>query len=156
MAITAFGSGLSLEGFVACLPGRENSAPRNPQGAELLCVSSDPPRQTVSTYMLAVAPAAPVVYGVKISKNAGNTAMEARGNGYLADEPTARMGALALRDGPASQSSPDAAREPDDGFDFPPIAYSGRELFTGSLFVLLIRAIAVWGSWKLMSLVLTS
>jgi hypothetical protein len=99
--------------------------------------------------MLAVAPAAPVVYGVKISKNAGNTAMEARGNGYLADEPMARMGALALRDGPASQSSPA------DGFDFPPTAYPGRELFTGSLFVLLITAIAVWGSWMLISLVLT-
>jgi hypothetical protein len=88
-----------------------------------------------------------VVYSVNVSKNAGNTAMKASSNGYLADEPMARMGSLALRHGLASQSSPA------DGFDFPPTAYPGRELFTGSLFVLLITAIAVWGSWKLISLV---
>jgi hypothetical protein len=54
----------------------------------------------------------------------------------------------------ASQSSTDAARECDDGFDFPPTAHPGRELFTFSLFVLLIIAILVWGGWKLISLIL--
>jgi hypothetical protein len=52
----------------------------------------------------------------------------------------------------AAQSSPGAARESDDGFDFPPTAHPGRELFTASLFVLLILALAVWGGWKLISL----
>jgi hypothetical protein len=52
----------------------------------------------------------------------------------------------------ASQSSVNAARESDDGFDFPPTAHPGRELFTASLFVLLIIAFLVWGGWKLISL----
>jgi hypothetical protein len=52
-----------------------------------------------------------------------------------------------------SQSSTDAARDYDDGFDFPPTAHPGRELFTFSLFVLLIITAVVWGGWKLISLI---
>jgi hypothetical protein len=55
----------------------------------------------------------------------------------------------------ASQSSTGSAREYDDGFDFPPTAHPGRELFTFSLFVLLIVTFAVWGGWKLISLLLS-
>jgi hypothetical protein len=55
-----------------------------------------------------------------------------------------------------SQSSTRAAGEYDDGFDFPPTAYSGREMFTFSLFVLLIITAVIWGGWKLISLMLTS
>ena len=40
----------------------------------------------------------------------------------------------------------------DDGFDFPPTAHPGRELFTAILFVLLVLALLVWGGWKLISL----
>jgi hypothetical protein len=58
----------------------------------------------------------------------------------------------ALRAERASQSSVNATREPDDGFDFPPTAHPGRELFTASLFVLLIISFLVWGGWKLISL----
>jgi hypothetical protein len=58
----------------------------------------------------------------------------------------------ALRAERASQSSVNAARESDDGFDFPPTAHPGRELFTASLFVLLIISFLVWGGWKLISL----
>ena len=53
----------------------------------------------------------------------------------------------------ASQSSTRAAREYDDGFDFPPTAHPGREAFTFSLFVLLIITAVVWGGWKLISLI---
>src|SRR5277367_1272950 len=52
----------------------------------------------------------------------------------------------------APQSSVDAAREFDDGLDFPPTAHPGRELFTGSLFVLLVISFLLWGGWKLISL----
>jgi len=45
-----------------------------------------------------------------------------------------------------------AAREY-DGFDFPPTAHPGRELFTFSLFILLIIALLDWGGWKLISLI---
>jgi hypothetical protein len=48
-----------------------------------------------------------------------------------------------------------AARESDDGFDYPPTTYPGRELFTFSLFVLLIVTLAVWGGWKLVSLLIS-
>ena len=41
----------------------------------------------------------------------------------------------------------------DSGFDFPPAAHPRRELFTASLFVLLVMIFAVWGGWKLTSLV---
>jgi hypothetical protein len=58
-----------------------------------------------------------------------------------------------LRPERASQSSDGAARESDDGFDFPPTAHPGRELFTASLFVLLVLAALVWGAWKLISLI---
>jgi hypothetical protein len=51
-----------------------------------------------------------------------------------------------------SQSSTNAARDYDDGFDFPPTAHPARELFTFSLFVLVIITLVVWGGWKLMSL----
>lgn len=40
----------------------------------------------------------------------------------------------------------------DDGFDFPPAAHPGRELFTFSLFVLLILTALVWGVSRLISL----
>jgi Flp pilus assembly protein TadB len=53
----------------------------------------------------------------------------------------------------ASQSFARAERESDDDFDFPPTAHPGRELFTASLFVLLIIAFVVWGGWKLISLI---
>ena len=52
----------------------------------------------------------------------------------------------------ASQSSSGARRNSDDGFDFPPTAHPGRELFTACLFVLLSLALLVWGGWKLISL----
>ena len=45
------------------------------------------------------------------------------------------------------------AREYDDGLDFPPTAHPGRELFTFSLFALLIITFVVWGGWKLISLI---
>jgi hypothetical protein len=51
------------------------------------------------------------------------------------------------------RTSTGPARESDDGFDFPPTAHPGRELFTFSLFVLLILALAVWGGCKLISLI---
>jgi hypothetical protein len=51
----------------------------------------------------------------------------------------------------ASQSV-EAERELDDGFDFPPTAHPGRELFTASVFVLLIIFLLVWGGWRLISL----
>ena len=56
----------------------------------------------------------------------------------------------------ASQPSIGAERESDDGFDFPPTAHPGRELFTASLFALVITTLVVWGSWKLISLMQTS
>ena len=59
----------------------------------------------------------------------------------------------ALRTERASQSSVGGARESDDGFDFPPTAHPGRELFTGCLFVLLVLALLVWGGWRLISLI---
>jgi hypothetical protein len=52
----------------------------------------------------------------------------------------------------ASRSSVNAARESDDGFDFPQTEHPGRELFTASVFVLLIISFLVWGGWKLISL----
>jgi hypothetical protein len=61
-------------------------------------------------------------------------------------------GALPARTASRSQSSVDVARESDDGLDFPPTAHPGRELFTASLFVLLIIGLLVWGGWKLISL----
>ncbi len=73
---------------------------------------------------------------------------------------------VAFRAGRAPEPSVDAARESDvareseskfhfsdDDFDFPPTAHPGRELFSFSLFVLLILTLAVWGGWKLISLV---
>jgi hypothetical protein len=45
-----------------------------------------------------------------------------------------------------------AAPGSDDGFDFPPTRYPGRELFTAGVFVLLILTLAVWGGWKLITL----
>ena len=45
-----------------------------------------------------------------------------------------------------------AAGEYDDGFDFPRTAHPGRELFTASLFVLVIISFVVWGGWNLISL----
>jgi hypothetical protein len=37
-----------------------------------------------------------------------------------------------------------AACESDDGFDFPPTAYPGRELVTASLFGLVVMTFVVW------------
>ena len=51
------------------------------------------------------------------------------------------------------RASTDATRESDDGFDFPPTAHPGRELFTFSVFILLIIALLAWGGWKLISLI---
>jgi hypothetical protein len=42
----------------------------------------------------------------------------------------------------------------DDGFDFPPTLHPGRELFTASLFVLMLIALLVWGGSKLISLLI--
>jgi hypothetical protein len=58
-----------------------------------------------------------------------------------------------LRAERVSESSDRAARASDDGFDFPPTTYPGRELATASLFVLLIIALLVWVGWKLISLI---
>ncbi len=63
-----------------------------------------------------------------------------------------RTDAYALRAERASQSSVGGERESDDGFDFPPTAHPGRELFTASVFVLVIITFVVWGGWKLISL----
>jgi hypothetical protein len=49
--------------------------------------------------------------------------------------------------------SASAARESDDGLDFPPAAHPGRELFTFSLFVLLTITFVIWGGWQLISLI---
>ena len=56
----------------------------------------------------------------------------------------------------ASDPSTVVAREYDDGLDFPPAAHPGRELFTLSLFALVIATFVVWGGWRLISLILTS
>jgi hypothetical protein len=63
-----------------------------------------------------------------------------------------RTDVYALRAEKASQSSVRGARESEDGFDFPPTAHPGRELFTASLFALVIITFVVLGSWKLLSL----
>ena len=72
------------------------------------------------------------------------------GGDYLADERMDPMWTRALYAEIASQSS-GAASKSDDYFDFPPTAHPGRELFTFSLSILLIMALEVWGSWKLIS-----
>ena len=61
----------------------------------------------------------------------------------------------------ASQST--TARELDhdfgfseEDFDFPPTLHPGRELFTFSLFVLMIMSLGIWGGWKLISLAISS
>ena len=82
--------------------------------------------------------------------------MKGIGSDYLAGDRMARTGTRALRVERASQSSVGDARESDDGFDFPPTPYPGRELVTASLFVLVITTSVVWGGWKLTSLILTS
>jgi hypothetical protein len=66
------------------------------------------------------------------------------------------------RERPSQSQSAGATRELDgdsdipafsqDDFDYPPTLYPGRELFTFSLFVLMIVAVVVWGGWKLISL----
>jgi hypothetical protein len=78
------------------------------------------------------------------------------------------MAHIAFRVGRAPQSSVDAARDSeiaresesnlhfsDDDYDFPPTAHPGRELFTFTLFVLLLISLAVWGGWKLISLIIS-
>jgi hypothetical protein len=54
----------------------------------------------------------------------------------------------------ASQPSTTVRRGYDDRFDFPPAADPSRELFTASLFVLMITTFVVWGGWRLISLML--
>lgn len=56
----------------------------------------------------------------------------------------------------ASFETDDGVYPSDDGLDFPPTAYPGRELFTFSLIVLLIMLLAIWGGWKLISLAISS
>ena len=84
--------------------------------------------------------------------------------GFFGDEAMAHADARALRRERAPQSQPPVAatRELDDSdipafsqddFDYPPTLYPGRELFTFSLFVLMIVALVVWGGWKLISLI---
>lgn len=78
------------------------------------------------------------------------------------------MAHIAFGSGRASRSSVEAARESDiareseknfhfsdDDFDFPPTAHPGRELFTFTLFVLLVISLSVWGGWKLISLMIS-
>ena len=72
--------------------------------------------------------------------------------GEAGGEPVAHTKTSALHAEGASQSPVEAAHEDDDGYDFPPTAHPLRELFTASLFVLLIVALLVWGGWKLISL----
>ena len=50
----------------------------------------------------------------------------------------------------ASKSSVDAAIYDDS--DYPQTAHPGRELFTASLFVLIVIGLLVWGGWKVISL----
>ena len=59
----------------------------------------------------------------------------------------------ALRDSDAARDSESNLHFSDDDFDFPPTAHPGRELFTFSLFVLMVVALVVWGGWKLITLV---
>ena len=54
-----------------------------------------------------------------------------------------------------SKPSASATHDADDGFDFPPTAHPGRELFTATLFVLLILALAIFGGWKLIHLIVS-
>lgn len=56
----------------------------------------------------------------------------------------------------SSQPSTVVARKYDDSLDFPPPAHPGRELFTASLFVLVITTFVVWGGWRLISLMMSS
>jgi hypothetical protein len=37
-------------------------------------------------------------------------------------------------------------------FDFPPVAYPGRELLTATLCIVTILTFLVWGGWRLISL----
>ena len=44
----------------------------------------------------------------------------------------------------------------EDDFDYPPTLHPGRELFTFSLFALMIMSLGIWGGWKLISLAISS
>lgn len=65
---------------------------------------------------------------------------------------TLRAESLSRSVAESASQSVEAERELDDGFDFPPTAHPGRELFTASLFVLLIISLLVWGGSRLISL----
>jgi hypothetical protein len=84
--------------------------------------------------------------------------METTGEAYLTDEPIAGVRTGVLRTELAPQSSvhesDDNLNFSDDGFDFPPTAHPGREMFTFSLFVLLV--LELLGGWNLISWILTS
>ena len=64
-------------------------------------------------------------------------------------------GERALQSSTARELDPDFGFSEDD-FDFPPTLHPGRELFTFSLFVLLIMSLTIWGGWKLISLAISS
>jgi hypothetical protein len=84
------------------------------------------------------------------------------GGDYLADERTAHAWTRGLYAQMTPQFS-GGARESESGFyvsnddlDFPPTAHPGRELFTASLFVLVILTFVVWGGLNLILLMLTA
>jgi hypothetical protein len=76
--------------------------------------------------------------------------MERTGCDYLTDQGLADIWTFPVVAGECNDNS----RLADDGFDFPPTAHPGRELFTFTLFVLL--ALQVCGGWNLISWILTS
>jgi hypothetical protein len=98
-------------------------------------------------------------YSAELTSRAGNLFVSRSFRvGNSGEEGMAHAEMRALRAEGAWQFPADAAREEaapesDDDFDFPPTAHPGRELFTASLFVLLIMAFAIWGGWKLTALI---
>jgi len=84
------------------------------------------------------------------------------GGDYLANEQTAHawMRGLYAEMAPpfsgGTRESEGAFYVSGDDFDFPPTAHPGRELFTASLFVLVILTFVVWGGLNLILLTLTA
>jgi hypothetical protein len=70
------------------------------------------------------------------------------GNDAFTEQHQAPSGRRAIHLERASHFARDATRQSDDGSDFPP-AHPRRELFTASLFVLVITTFMIWGGWKL-------
>jgi hypothetical protein len=77
-------------------------------------------------------------------------ALRAPGESYSAVILRVNFGAQRFNG--ASQSSTRAPHEFDDTLDLPPTEHPGRELFTASLFALVIITFVIWGVWKLISL----